>query len=261
MGYVPPANEEELLRAKGKNKKKAKKRQPAFKGGYVDEGKPGFHTKPVQCIDFASLYPSIMRFKNLCSSTLVKTLCAKSERMSTGYGFVRQDVFEGILPRCVRKLLVERKRIKGLMKAMDKAAPKDAEKNSIFTEEVGILSGLVRKADEFTPLRVHPPKGAPRLQRLRRAAARAQGECECDLRRAGSSDGPAVLHARRLHRDCAWEVRILSFAVAWLGRLTHSPTGSTSRPRARFARSRGSSTTWVLAKSSWTWCTATPTRS
>jgi DNA polymerase delta subunit 1 len=45
--------------------------QGGYQGAVVIKPNPGFYTEPVACLDFASLYPSIMRWKNMCYSTLV----------------------------------------------------------------------------------------------------------------------------------------------------------------------------------------------
>ena len=42
-----------------------------YKGAVVFPPTPGFYKDPVTCLDFASLYPSIMRYRNMCYSTLV----------------------------------------------------------------------------------------------------------------------------------------------------------------------------------------------
>lgn len=43
----------------------------SYVGGKVQEAVPGIHK--TTCVDFASLYPSIMQCKNLCYSTFVPT--------------------------------------------------------------------------------------------------------------------------------------------------------------------------------------------
>jgi DNA polymerase delta subunit 1 len=42
-----------------------------YKGAVVFPPTPGYYKDPVCCLDFASLYPSIMRYRNMCYSTLV----------------------------------------------------------------------------------------------------------------------------------------------------------------------------------------------
>ena len=45
-----------------------------FEGAVVIRPLPGFYQTPVVTLDFASLYPSIMRAYNMCFSTLVPSL-------------------------------------------------------------------------------------------------------------------------------------------------------------------------------------------
>ena len=51
-----------------------------YQGATVIDAQKGFHVKdPVVCLDFASLYPSIMRWKNLCYTTYVIKVSEVSE--------------------------------------------------------------------------------------------------------------------------------------------------------------------------------------
>ena len=43
-----------------------------YEGAYVLDPKPGFYKEPIATLDFASLYPSIMRAHNLCYTTLIR---------------------------------------------------------------------------------------------------------------------------------------------------------------------------------------------
>ncbi len=127
-----------------------------FEGAVVITPKPGFYQTPVITLDFASLYPSIMRAYNMCFSTLVPTLCEakrlklkwssethnikdpKDEnypevRPVRSFEYPEGGAFEyvssekdvcfvtttkrvGILPEILEQLLSERKRIKKLRK-------------------------------------------------------------------------------------------------------------------------------------------------
>jgi len=51
-----------------------------FEGAVVIRPLPGFYQTPVVTLDFASLYPSIMRAYNMCFSTLVPTLAEARRR-------------------------------------------------------------------------------------------------------------------------------------------------------------------------------------
>jgi len=50
----------------------------SFEGATVNDPKQGFYKKPVATLDWASLYPSIMRAHNLCHSTHVLDYCPSS---------------------------------------------------------------------------------------------------------------------------------------------------------------------------------------
>lgn len=90
-----------------------------YEGATVLEPTPGFYRCPIATLDFASLYPSIMRAHNLCYSTL----WTASHRPPAWLGtethgdttFVTDERFRGVLPRMLDELLAERKRTKRLM--------------------------------------------------------------------------------------------------------------------------------------------------
>ena len=99
-----------------------------FQGATVVDPKSGFYTEPVAVLDFMSLYPSIMRWKNLCYCTYVVN-AADAERdgaridtytFETDSGERYQHQFSrnavGVLPEVLRHLLDERKRTKARMK-------------------------------------------------------------------------------------------------------------------------------------------------
>ena len=127
-----------------------------FEGAVVIRPLPGFYQTPVVTLDFASLYPSIMRAYNMCFSTLVPTL-KQARRLKLDWAPERHDIkdpategypevrpvrsfsypeggrFEyvtretdvcfvttkkrvGILPEILETLLTERKRVKKLRK-------------------------------------------------------------------------------------------------------------------------------------------------
>lgn len=110
-----------------------------FKGAVVLEPHRGKYDDAVICVDFASLYPSIMQAMNMSYETLV----SNDDIVSNGWvegvdvrtvpdysyvdgrlitthntsncSFLTTSVREGILPQILRELLAERKRVKGLM--------------------------------------------------------------------------------------------------------------------------------------------------
>lgn len=93
-----------------------------FKGATVIEPVKGFYEDPVATLDFASLYPSIMRAHNLCYSTAVSEEDAANfaeeeiTRTPIGKTFVKQGVCHGILPKILSELTEERKQVKAQMK-------------------------------------------------------------------------------------------------------------------------------------------------
>lgn len=83
-----------------------------------------YHASPVACLDFASLYPSIMIGYNLCHTTLVSddvdgeelTSRGLAERSPVGHYFLRAETKKGILPDILENLLTERDAVKRRMK-------------------------------------------------------------------------------------------------------------------------------------------------
>lgn len=98
-----------------------------YQGAHVIPPEPGFYRDPVITLDFASLYPSIMRNENLCPSTLVLDpsylglpgVRYKSHPISgKDWTFVVHD--KGIMPSILESLLDARKAAKTEMKKFDK---------------------------------------------------------------------------------------------------------------------------------------------
>lgn len=95
-----------------------------YEGATVVDPVPGYYHEPVFCLDFASLYPSLMRTMNLSPDTLVGAgASVEAEvheipiRAGLAHRFVRSSVHEGLLPRILKQLLEERKRVKKEMEA------------------------------------------------------------------------------------------------------------------------------------------------
>lgn len=105
----------------------------SFNGGFVFEPVPGLYDNVI-CLDFASLYPSIMQAFNICYTTLVppemhdladakchvfdfnqeSELADKTKKLDHyHYRWVKAEHREGLLPRLVRELVSERKAVKG----------------------------------------------------------------------------------------------------------------------------------------------------
>lgn len=114
--------------------------ESSFKGAVVVDPDPGFYTDAVSCLDFASLYPSIMQAMNMSH----ETLCYRPKIQQLGWeedkdvrtipdydlvdgklhtkinptnpSFVMKNKRVGLLPEILDSLLSERKRVKKLMK-------------------------------------------------------------------------------------------------------------------------------------------------
>ena len=104
--------------------------EESFQGATVVSPTPGYYLEPIFCLDFASLYPSLMRTKNLSPDCLITPQLSEAlERKAPGkvlsndvrisggvvHRFIRNSVHEGLLPRILAQLLSERKRVKKLM--------------------------------------------------------------------------------------------------------------------------------------------------
>ncbi len=86
-------------------------------GGYVIEPEKKLHSNVV-VLDFASMYPSIIRTFNICPTTLVKEGGVKSP---SGAMFLKKEERRGIVPRILEELITERKAAKKKMnQEMDK---------------------------------------------------------------------------------------------------------------------------------------------
>ena len=60
----------------------------SFEGAVVITPKPGYYREPVATLDFASLYPSIMRAYNMCFSTIMAN---HREATKRGYTWSKDD--------------------------------------------------------------------------------------------------------------------------------------------------------------------------
>ena len=133
-----------------------KQPEHSFEGAVVITPMPGFYKQPVVTLDFASLYPSIMRAYNTCFSTLIATpaqarargfhfsdadpdptfrpvrafetapVTAESKQNPFRYVespddtcFVTRKVRRGILPEILETLLTKRKQVKKRMKSLE----------------------------------------------------------------------------------------------------------------------------------------------
>jgi DNA polymerase delta subunit 1 len=99
-----------------------------FKGAHVVAPKAGFYTSSVVTLDFASLYPSIMRTWNLSPDTLLRSIENEEElptsavAANTPHRFVAATVRRGLLPLILDELLAERKKIRVEMKKLSSSS-------------------------------------------------------------------------------------------------------------------------------------------
>lgn len=88
------------------------KEDDGYEGATVLDPVPGFYTEPVATLDFASLYPSIMRAHNLCYSTLWTDARPPPEWLRVehheGCVFVTDEDHRGVLPGMLDELLAQR---------------------------------------------------------------------------------------------------------------------------------------------------------
>jgi len=99
----------------------AEREKVGLKGAVVLEPVVGLHTGgAVLVLDFASLYPSIIRSFNICPTTCVlrdSQTDAKFHTAPNGARFVEKEVREGVLPAVVKELIETRTAVKKQMKA------------------------------------------------------------------------------------------------------------------------------------------------
>jgi DNA polymerase elongation subunit (family B) len=124
----------------------------SFAGGFVQEPIPGLYDNVI-CLDFASLYPSIIMAFNICYTTLLESDDVvmdddkvshfnidmdesemddgndegsaldeneedgngKGKRIIAHYRYVKKEVYEGVLPRLVSRLVNERRAVRKIL--------------------------------------------------------------------------------------------------------------------------------------------------
>lgn len=99
-----------------------------YKGGFVGDPIKGLHEN-VLCMDFASLYPSIMRAYNICYTTLVPKVNVPDfdpddlniiDVDGVEHCFVKEHIKKGILPQLVENLVNERTLVREEMGRLNK---------------------------------------------------------------------------------------------------------------------------------------------
>ena len=95
----------------------------SYEGGFVKDPITGLYRCAIITLDFNSLYPNIMRTFNICFST--QTLNTRRSDIHTspeGFGFVKQHVRLGVIPRILERLINSRNDVKLRMETVtDKA--------------------------------------------------------------------------------------------------------------------------------------------
>lgn len=131
----------------GKSKRKSARRKPQYAGGLVLEPKKGFYDRYVLQLDFNSLYPSIIQEFNICFSTLdlghnktgqqeenaVHTPASGDRTPADPVAVTRNkmldlpksNLLEGVLPRVLRRLVLQRREVKKLLKEERKRTGKE----------------------------------------------------------------------------------------------------------------------------------------
>jgi DNA polymerase delta subunit 1 len=96
-----------------------KERTDKFKGAFVEPPTRGFYNTPIAVLDYASLYPSVMIYHNICYTT---TLLNPIYKQRHAYDespektcYVKSNVRKGILPIILETLLEKRKQAKNGM--------------------------------------------------------------------------------------------------------------------------------------------------
>lgn len=99
-------------------RRRLEREKVGLKGAVVLEPIIGLHTGgSVLVLDFASLYPSIIRSFNICPTTYVKSdTTASFHTAPNGARFVDKNVREGVLPAVVKELMETRSAVKKQMR-------------------------------------------------------------------------------------------------------------------------------------------------
>ena len=143
-------DEKEIARRKEERKKHG------LKGAIVLEPKVGLHKDGcILVLDFASLYPSIIRTFNICPTTLLLNDENSYEHITspTGAKFVTPSVREGVFPAIVKELVETRKKVK-----MEMKNEKDPERKRILDAKqhaLKIMANSLYGYLGFLPVRLY----------------------------------------------------------------------------------------------------------
>lgn len=135
------------------------KKDVKYEGATVLDAKTGAHWGVITCLDFASLYPSIMRAHNMCHSTIVidkafDNVPGIEYYEVDGYRFAQAS--EGILPEILRDLATFRKKAKKDMAAAKNRNDNFSEmlfngKQLAFKVSMNSMYGFCGAANGFLP--------------------------------------------------------------------------------------------------------------
>ena len=147
--------EEEEDEESSEVKPKAKKKKATFQGATVLTAKVGAHFDPIVTMDFASLYPSIMRGYELCYCNVILDDSVEVpshlevETLTLGDGRVCKIVQEtGIIPTILTEFVSARKRVKRMM-----AEETDLEKKDLLNSRQLALKVLCNSVYGFSGTR------------------------------------------------------------------------------------------------------------
>lgn len=112
-------------------------RKTSYGGGLVLEPKRGYYTRPIVCLDFSSLYPTIMMAYNMCYTTLMRAGRIAEARAlpcpadmikigPLGHGFMKKEAREGVLPKLLFNLVSSRKAVQNRMREIKESDPAGA---------------------------------------------------------------------------------------------------------------------------------------
>lgn len=119
----------------------------SFTGATVLDAKAGFYDTPVTVLDFASLYPSIIRAHNLCYTTIVLDYAFREipgvEYLTVcvdGKDFLYAQGVNSILPELLADLAVQRKKYKKLMASSSDPTTKEIYNKTQLAYKVSMNS-------------------------------------------------------------------------------------------------------------------------
>lgn len=141
-----------------------------FKGATVNDPIAGFYRSPVVVLDWASLYPSIMKAHNLSHDTIVLDADRQGREdvqrieVSEGeaYHFVKSSAYQGILPEMLEVLQAKRGEAKREMKrqgalAKDGALPREERERAALA---AVMADLLQKSIKICSNSVYGATGA-----------------------------------------------------------------------------------------------------